>query len=235
MDAGHEIVEIASTSGGSIVGLAVACAMPQSDLHQLAVLEPMNDLLSRSYVRAVWCGQEDSGAALYKWLDKAFGYRMMKQAKIPIKVFSVDLAKGLFAFTPTTTPDVSMALAARASSAVPKIWDPVEWNGSYFVDGGVRANIPIDYLTRDGLPLLGIKVMEADVYDVSTRLARDEACLAHMLASNEEHEMLLGQALGATLLKVDAGKAGFLDFSLPTATRSALFQAGYEQTKATRF
>jgi NTE family protein len=231
MDAGVKITELAATSGGSIVGLAAALGYPQSELHDLAVLEPMDGLLSRNYLRLAWAGAMDSGETLYRWLDQAFGGRRMMDARIPITVISTDLAAGAFTFTPATTPAVPMALAARASAAVPKVWDPVQYQGRYLFDGGMCANIPVDYLRTDDIPRIGVKVMEADKYDVSTRLARDEAMISRLIESNEETELHLGEALGVRIIKVDAGDAGFLDCTLPTPKRQALFDAGYAQVK----
>ncbi len=231
LDASVKIIEVAATSGGSIVGIAAALGYPQSELHDLAVLEPMDNLLRRNPLRLMWAEGLDSGDALYRWLDRAFGHRPMRDARIPVKVISTDLANGPFVFSPTATPDVPMALAARASASVPKIWDPVRYDGRILYDGGMCANIPVDYLTPDDVPRMGVKVMEQDHYDVSTRLARDEAMVARLIESNEDTEIHLGAALGAKIIKVDAGDAGFLDCNLPQATRQALFDAGYLHVK----
>ena len=220
-----EIVEIAATSGGSIVGIAAALGFPSDYLYDLAVNSKMDGLLRRNYLRAAWCGSCDSGSALYDWLDDAFQSRRMRDSLIRLTVISTDLATGAFIFTPSTTPDVPMALAARASASVPKIWDPVRYQDRYLLDGGMCANIPIDYLLIDDIPRLGVRVMEADHYDVSTRLARDEAMIARLIESNENTEMHLGEALGVKILKVDAGDAGFLEIPT-TATRQRLFDAG---------
>jgi NTE family protein len=230
LESGIEIVEIAATSGGSIVGIAVALGYGAVELHELAVDTPMDGLLTRNYLRAAVMGSCDSGASLYSWLDKAFAGRKMRDAHIPIQVISTDLANGAFVFSPPATPDVPMALAARASAAVPKVWDPVRYEGRYLFDGGMCANIPVDYLTSDGIARLGVKVMEADSYDVSTRLARDEAMIARLIESNEQTEMHLGTALGIGILKVDAGSVGFLEVPT-TAVRQALFNSGHYAAK----
>jgi NTE family protein len=228
MDAGIAIKSLATTSGGSVVGLAVAAGLDGSEIRQLSIDEPMSGLLTRNPLRLMWAEGLDSGDALYRWLDRAYGRRKMGNARIPIQVISTDLATGAFVFSPTSAPDVPMALAARASAAVPKVWDPVRYQGRYLYDGGMCANIPVDYLPIDGTPRIGVKVMEADKYDVSTRLARDASMLSRLIEANEDTEMHLGAALGVQIIKVDAGNAGFLDCNLPTATRAALFQAGYD-------
>lgn len=226
-DSGVEIVELACTSGGSIVGIAAALGYPNSELEQLAVNEDMSNLLDKSAIRLAMFGAFDSGETIYKWLDTVFGFRTLKDCRIPISVIATDIATGPFVFSNAAYPDVPCALAARASAAVPKVWDLVQYQDRWLADGGMCANIPVDYLKRDGVPLFGIKVTEKDVYDVSTRLARDEAMISRLIESNEDTEMALAASIGATIIKVDAGDAGFLDCKLPTSTRQGLFNAGY--------
>eukprot|EP01050_Picozoa_sp_SAG11_P002942 SAG11_NODE_157_length_14147_cov_8.545202_4_plen_202_part_00 len=43
-----------------------------------------------------------------------------------------------------TTPSMPIALAARASSAIPFFFEPVQWESRLFVDGGVSRNLPLD-------------------------------------------------------------------------------------------
>mmetsp|Transcript_8441 Transcript_8441/g.29661 ORF Transcript_8441/g.29661 Transcript_8441/m.29661 type:complete len:253 (+) Transcript_8441:822-1580(+) len=53
-----------------------------------------------------------------------------------------------------STPDLSVAEAVRASSAVPFIYPPVLLDGRLFVDGGLLRNLPFDAFDGDSLAYL---------------------------------------------------------------------------------
>jgi predicted acylesterase/phospholipase RssA len=48
-------------------------------------------------------------------------------------------------FSATTTPDVEIALACRASASIPVVFKPVTINGHEYVDGGYIDNVPTKY------------------------------------------------------------------------------------------
>lgn len=52
-------------------------------------------------------------------------------------------------FSPDTTPDVEIALAARASASIPLVFEPVTINGVQYVDGGYRDNTPTSHFKKD--------------------------------------------------------------------------------------
>lgn len=52
-------------------------------------------------------------------------------------------------FSPDTTPDVEIALAARASASIPLVFEPVTINGVQYVDGGYRDNTPTAHFKKD--------------------------------------------------------------------------------------
>jgi len=51
----------------------------------------------------------------------------------------------LVIFSPTNSPDVEIALAARASASIPIIFKNAKIDGEKYVDGGYRDNIPTKY------------------------------------------------------------------------------------------
>lgn len=52
-------------------------------------------------------------------------------------------------FSPDTTPDVEIALAARASASIPIVFKPVTIDGVEYVDGGYRDNTPTAHFKKD--------------------------------------------------------------------------------------
>lgn len=54
-------------------------------------------------------------------------------------------------FSAETSPNVEIALACRASAAIPRVLSPTKINGVDYVDGGYRDNIPLKYFTAKGI------------------------------------------------------------------------------------
>ena len=65
-------------------------------------------------------------------------------------------------FNATETPDVEIALACRASAAIPIVLRSTEIDGVKYVDGGYVDNIPQRYFSKNGL-----KQSEAEAVDVT--------------------------------------------------------------------
>jgi NTE family protein len=57
----------------------------------------------------------------------------------------------LVIFSTHTTPDIEIALACRASAAIPRVLEPVTIDGTQYVDGGYRDNIPQQYFEKHAI------------------------------------------------------------------------------------
>ncbi|MCL2001408.1 MAG: patatin-like phospholipase family protein [Planctomycetes bacterium] len=94
-----------------------------------------------------------------------------KFKNLAITAYSGELQKSVF-FDARTTPDLPVAVAARASMALPGVYSPVviryEGRERLFHDGGIGNNMPIDYgirLTEAGMTdeeIRGVDAMEPD-------------------------------------------------------------------------
>lgn len=65
-------------------------------------------------------------------------------------------------FNHINTPDVSVLLAIRMSIAVPFVFTPVEYNGNYYVDGGLTCNFGLFCCNKDTTLGLAIDNIETD-------------------------------------------------------------------------
>jgi len=128
-----------------------------------------------------------------------------------------------------------VALAARASAAIPFVYAPVKYDGAMLMDGGLANNIAIDKLTIDGVPRLGIQLVSKTVaLAPGTHSIADIAprVVDLMLSSNENTHVDLGLAQGAHVAFIETGFAGSLDRNMPLAVREQLFDNGYAGTAA---
>src|SRR5436190_21814909 len=82
------------------------------------------------------------------------------QLKIPFACVATDLQTG----ERVIFREGSVALAARASSTIPGLFEPVIFRHRYLVDGGLVSNIPTDVVQLMGADL----IIAVDVtYDLS--------------------------------------------------------------------
>ncbi|MBR7979212.1 patatin-like phospholipase family protein [Burkholderia cenocepacia] len=177
-----------------------------------------------------------SGEALREYLTGVTGGKTFAELDIDLKVIATDLlSEREFQFSRETTPEVPVALAARASASIPIVFAQVAVAGGLFVDGGMCDNMPVSDLTVDDVPRVGIFLESDDLplmpgtYGIATLAPR---MIDVMLASNEESHCALDQLTGATFVRVPTGYASSFDRHMPVATRQRLYDDGYKVTAA---
>src|SRR5207245_2253109 len=114
-EAGYEIVEIIGTSGGSIIAAMFACGMSLPDMEKLALTKDWSEMMRWSPFAIAnhgFC----NGNALHKFLQDNTGGKKFKDLLIDLTVVASDIAQEKpLIFSKSTTPDVEIALACRAS------------------------------------------------------------------------------------------------------------------------
>ena len=240
IDSGYQIAEVAGTSGGSIVAAALASGASPDDLFFLACRSDMTSLLTFNPLDMLSTGAYCNGKALFAWLMANTKGKTFVQAAMPCTIVASDVGAGApFVFSALDTPDLPLALACRASSAVPFVYAPVNLRGKVLADGGMTNNIPVSLLKNDGLPLslggdlrVGIDVDEPATFATSPLWAYAGTLVKLLLRSNEETQIHLAANTGAAIIKVPSGAASFLDTSMTVSARECLFDSGYTRMKA---
>ncbi|QGA37974.1 exotoxin [Burkholderia glumae] len=233
-DAGYEVVELAGTSGGSIIAALYASGMSLADMHTLCMSidwSPMMRFSAWSMIRAnALC----SGDELLAFLMQHTGGRTFEQIDVGLKIVAADLlTEREYQLSRATTPAVPIALAARASASIPFVFPPVAAAGALLVDGGTADNIPVSDLTVDEVPRLGVFLRSDDAplepgrYGLRTIASR---VIDLMLASNEAARMAADEQSGATIVSVPTGYASSFDRDMAPAVRQRLFDDGYRET-----
>jgi NTE family protein len=230
VDSGYTIVEIAGTSGGSIVAAAVALGLDKDALYKLAVDTDFAPLLHGGPMEYLSSAGWDNGVSLEDYLDSILGGKTLKEACMPVQILATDVhAKGVYTFSPTATPDVKMSLACRASCAVPFIYAPVIFGGVYLADGGMCSNIPVDRLVVDKALRVGVSVEHDDAALTSPPWSYARTLISLLLSANASTEMHLAEATGARIIKV-ASREDPLDVRMLRDVKLVLYQAGYQAT-----
>ncbi|CAN0620552.1 NTE family protein [Burkholderia multivorans] len=236
VDAGFEIVELAGTSGGSIVAALHASGMSLADMRRLCMEMDWSRMMRFSPWAVLRHQALCTGDELLAFLMDATNGKTFAQLGVDLKVVASNLlTEREFQFSRAATPDVPVALAARASASIPIVFAPVAAAGGLMVDGGTTDNIPVSDLTVDAVPRVGIFLRSDDAplapgrHGLRTLAPR---IIDLMLSSNEEARMALDGGSGATIISVPTGYASSFDRNMPAATRQRLYGDGYSATTA---
>lgn len=132
--------------------------------------------------------------------------------------------------------------AVRQSMSIPFFYQAVRMGGSWFVDGGMLSNFPVDVFDRQDdqpprWPTFGIKLSarpEAKpvVNHVNGVVSLARAMIATMTSFYDQMHLDNPAVLARTIF-VDTAKVKATDFGIDTATQDLLYQNG--RAAATRF
>ena len=235
-DAGYEVIELAGTSGGSIVATLFASGMPLDVLREMCMTLDWSPMMSFSPWALIAKQSYSTGNALLQFLEKLTEGKTFADLSIDLKVIASDLlTEKEYVFDRASTPAAPIALAARASASIPIVFAPVAYENVLCVDGGCADNLPAGKLTVDDAPRIGIYLESDDTpllpgaYGLKTLAPR---IIDLLLASNEASHIALDTKDGATIVKVQTGYASSLDRNMPAAIRQRLYDDGYSATKA---
>jgi NTE family protein len=226
------IVEVAGTSGGSIMSALLASGKTSSEIKQTALGDIPRGVLDWQPSVLFKYGI-NGGQVLQNWLDSVLGDCTFNDAVMPITIMATDIDNGCsFRFSKDTTPNIRLADACRASASVPFIWTPAIVANKKLVDGGMCCNIPVDQLVIDSVPRVGVEVIDGTPSGSTDKFADYlKQCLSTLLGSNENNLIAWAKQTGATIVPVDANPYGFLDPELPALAKLSLFDRGYNAAR----
>jgi NTE family protein len=137
-EAGVPIDMIVATSMGAIVGGLYASGFEVAQLSEIVTaIDPSGAVTLQLPPRG---GLLDS-APLEIILDALLEGRTFADTRIPFQAIVVDLETG----EPQAAPGTSISRGLRASAALPVLMNPVEIDGRYFVDGGLKEIVPASF------------------------------------------------------------------------------------------
>lgn len=164
------IKHIYGTSGGSIIGVAMMLKMNEDDMFKYMHERPWDDLTETSsfsinkkgifnkeffrimiepILKSKYLTIHTTLAELYSKTNIVYNF-------VTVKIDDMTpLLKNY-----KTDPDLTILDAICMSSAVPYLFEPVKYNNTYYIDGGLCCNFPIEYCLKDNIKkenILGIK------------------------------------------------------------------------------
>lgn len=143
--AGIRIDMIAGSSMGAIIGGGYASGLSVDSLSKVALTSDWLDVLNLLDPVFPARGFID-GQKIHAFLDELYGHQNIEDLAIPFSATTVDILKGdLFVLN-----EGNLANAARASSSIPIVFNPLAINDQVLVDGGMIDPVPIDVVRSMG-------------------------------------------------------------------------------------
>lgn len=131
---------IVGTSIGAIVGAFYACGYTSTEMQQVIKDTNFLSLIDPDIINGGIKG--DKIVALMK---KYFGEKTFAETNIPLKIIATNIDTGeKFIFEEGKIID-----ALRASISIPGVFAPFRYKGMSLVDGGLVANLPIEFAPKD--------------------------------------------------------------------------------------
>lgn len=233
-DLGYNIIELAGTSGGSIIAALYASGLSGNYLKHLSLTRDWSSMLNFSLFSLIWKMGYSNGNNLLSFIEEETNSITFSDLRIDLTIVASDINNGVpFIFNKVKTPDVTIAYAARCSSSIPFMYTPIQIGDALLQDGGIVDNIAIDELKNDGTTLLGIQLtskiqpMSPGIKTFLDIIPRD---IELMMSSNENAHISIGIMEKSKISFIDTGYAKSLDNHMPIAIRQRLYNDGYNNT-----
>jgi predicted acylesterase/phospholipase RssA len=161
-----DVVCYVGTSAGAMISMLLALGLTPNECLQFVEREILCKNITNIGVEAVFSLMDTFG------LDEGTGYEALLRSVLKSKLNVNDMTfEELFSMTGKdlvtcvtnvtlrkcefwgrhSHPQMSIVTAVRASMTVPLLFTPVEWNGNFYVDGGLLNNFPLDFVPNDKL------------------------------------------------------------------------------------
>jgi NTE family protein len=141
---------VIGTSVGSLIGAMYASNPNSFDLEWTAFTLEKEDLFDYRILSAFTGMGVVKGDKLESFVQRKIPAANIENLKIPFAAVATDLNRG----ERVVLDRGSVARAVHASSAIPGVFEPVDYQGKLLVDGGVMENIPISVAREKGADIV---------------------------------------------------------------------------------
>jgi len=141
-EAGIAVEAVSGTSGGAIIGAAIASGLPAREVERIAVKLRWHNIAwplpSRSGLF--------TGRPLARFVERLTGCRNIEDLKIPFSAVATDINTG----EEVRFKEGPLGPAVQASCAIPGLFQPLKMGDKLLVDGGIVDNIPVSAVREFG-------------------------------------------------------------------------------------
>jgi len=152
---------VVGTSVGALIGAVYCAGEPLYKIERMGETihwDDLTDLSNTSFIKLLISEHLLSTDKIEKYLNEKIGKKDFSELKIPFACVATDLVTG----ERIVFREGEVAPAARASSTIPGLFDPVQYRHRYLVDGGLYDNIPTDVAKLMGADIIIAVSVSAD-------------------------------------------------------------------------
>lgn len=136
------------------------------------------------------------------------------------------------------TPDMPVVKAVRGSMSIPFVFEPLEWNGDLYVDGGTMYNYPIEVFDNEDVKAntLGF-ILSTKESVLNPKRKSDNNIIEHIeciISSvlNVSYEYCFRTGNQYRTVFVNPADIKTLDFNLTNEQKQMLYKNGYDATQS---
>ena len=143
---------------------------------------------------------------------------------LTVKVYNVDRGKTEY-FDYRNTPDISLIKLSMMTTAIPYLFQPVEFEGDLYVDGGLKGHFPIEASTSKHY--LGLNVRGGTTNRENFGILKDLPILKFTMdLMNDKDNNIDPEDKKIFTYYINGG----LNFSLDIIERKKMIEKGYNET-----
>ena len=212
---------VVGTSVGSLIGAIYAYDVNSFELEWTAFTLEKEHLFDYALMSALTGMGAVKGDKLENFIKTKIPVENIENLKLPYAAVATDLNRG----TRVVLDSGSIAKAVRASSAIPGVFQPVQYQGKLLVDGGVVDNIPISVARDMGADIVIAVDIGENVTNFNLTNLFDVILQAVNIMFNDNVAFRKKDA--DVLISPAVGNVGMLDFT----QKKRVMQAGMEATQ----
>ena len=211
---------IVGTSVGSLIGAIYASDRNSFELEWTAFTLEKETLFDYGLMNTISGMGIAKGDKLEAFVKSKIPVATIEELKIPYAAVATDLNRG----KRVVLDKGPVARAVRASSAIPGVFNPVDFQGKLLVDGGVVDNIPASVAREKGADIviavdIGEQVVNFNIADLIDVMLQSITIMGAENAKTKRKE-------ADVLIAPAVGNVGMLDFT----QKKRCMQAGIEAT-----
>ena len=198
---------IVGTSVGSLIGAIYASDLNSFELEWTAFSLERDDIFDYAFLSTFTGMGPVKGDKLEEFVRSKIPTANIENLKLPFAAVATDLNRG----TRVVLDRGPVARAVRASSAIPGVFNPVNYQNRLLVDGGVLDNLPIDVARERGADLVIAVDISENVTNFDITNLIDVVLQSVNIMSSENLKCRKKDA--DVLITPAVGNVGMLDFT----------------------
>lgn len=147
---GVSVNRISGTSAGAIVGAFYSFGIAPDEIFQIAKNRKFFGFSNLLFGKA---GLFDMNTFKQMYSD-CFPHNRLEDMPVPLTIASTDIVKGKIRYFDSGPLDTAL----MASSCVPLVFQPVEYEETIYLDGGILNNFPLEPLRERCDKMIGVHV-----------------------------------------------------------------------------